>query len=526
MPNYFYTNAAGQKQGPINEQLLKELIAHGIIVQNTSMETDNGYSGVAGVIPGLFDVGPVSPPSSPPASGGTGGARKTSLAPLLIGLVLLAVVLSSVAATVWFLKSPSRSSYANIFEAAREGTVADVKYFVNQGDNINAKDAYGRTPILLAVCCNRDIGVVKYLFEKGANVNVGDYYGRTPLHYAASIHDDAGVLKYLVNKETDVNVEDSDGRTPLHYAAATNENIAVLKYLIEKGADVNAKSNCILHTPLHLAIGFNGNIAVIQFLIKNGANVNDDEGVYTPLHIAANVGGDTLKYILSAGADVNLPAGDDSDSFLNFFRISTATDLAKGEAAAILRAAGGKTYAELTEPSENSDPDPPEDIFEAADKGSVADIERFLKQKISIDVKDSFGRTPLYYAIDFGNPDVAKYLIKKGANIHEKANEGKTSLHFAAKCFNVDVAKDLIKKGAKVHAQTDSGETALHSAAEGSPSIAKYLISVGAEVNTKNNEGETPLDKCRKAEGYMPGYASITSVILLSAGGKYADELD
>lgn len=54
MPNYFYTDANGRKQGPVNEQQLKELSARGIITPQTPVETESGrHKGVAGQIPGL-----------------------------------------------------------------------------------------------------------------------------------------------------------------------------------------------------------------------------------------------------------------------------------------------------------------------------------------------------------------------------------------------------------------------------------------------------------------------------------------
>jgi len=68
MSNYFFTDANGQKQGPVNDQHLKELAAQGIIGPNTPMETDTGYQGTAGQIPGLnFNVPPSAPsPFAPP----------------------------------------------------------------------------------------------------------------------------------------------------------------------------------------------------------------------------------------------------------------------------------------------------------------------------------------------------------------------------------------------------------------------------------------------------------------------------
>ena len=65
MPNYFYADANGQKQGPVTEHELQELADQEIINPNTRLITDSGHKGLAGQIPGLkFN-------HSTPFSGGT-----------------------------------------------------------------------------------------------------------------------------------------------------------------------------------------------------------------------------------------------------------------------------------------------------------------------------------------------------------------------------------------------------------------------------------------------------------------------
>jgi len=68
MPNYFYTDASGQRQGPINDQLLRVLVAQKTILPTTSLETAGGHKGVAGQIPGLFPATPAGPIPAPPTS--------------------------------------------------------------------------------------------------------------------------------------------------------------------------------------------------------------------------------------------------------------------------------------------------------------------------------------------------------------------------------------------------------------------------------------------------------------------------
>ena len=64
MPNYFYADANGQKQGPVDEQQLQELIDQGIINPNTRLVTDTGHKGLAGQIPGLKFISTAPSPAT------------------------------------------------------------------------------------------------------------------------------------------------------------------------------------------------------------------------------------------------------------------------------------------------------------------------------------------------------------------------------------------------------------------------------------------------------------------------------
>lgn len=63
MPNWFYNDAAGTKQGPINDAQLRALCQSGIITPQTDLETEGGHRGKAGQVRGLFSAS--APPSYP-----------------------------------------------------------------------------------------------------------------------------------------------------------------------------------------------------------------------------------------------------------------------------------------------------------------------------------------------------------------------------------------------------------------------------------------------------------------------------
>jgi len=62
MPNYFYTDANGNKQGPLTAEQLQTMAKRGTITPDTLLETDTGHKGTAGQIPGLnFNTAEPSP---------------------------------------------------------------------------------------------------------------------------------------------------------------------------------------------------------------------------------------------------------------------------------------------------------------------------------------------------------------------------------------------------------------------------------------------------------------------------------
>jgi TM2 domain-containing membrane protein YozV len=65
MPNFIYTGANGQQQGPYSLEELQELANQGIITPNTQLQTETGHKGLARQIPGLtFNTTAPHPPTN------------------------------------------------------------------------------------------------------------------------------------------------------------------------------------------------------------------------------------------------------------------------------------------------------------------------------------------------------------------------------------------------------------------------------------------------------------------------------
>jgi len=199
-------------------------------------------------------------------------------------------------------------SFTDIFAAAQEGTVDDVKSFIDKGVDVNTKDKYGQTPLHIAVG-RENIEIVKFLVSEGkANVNVKEVDGKTPLHLAATYNDNIEVVKFLIDNGADVNAKNNGGYTPLH-SAVGGKNVELVRYLVLEGkADVEARDG---HggTPLHTAVRNGQSSEIIKFLVSEvKANVNaKDEDSSTPLHsVAMKQNIEFAKILISSGrADVN-----------------------------------------------------------------------------------------------------------------------------------------------------------------------------------------------------------------------------
>jgi Ankyrin repeats (3 copies)/Ankyrin repeats (many copies) len=127
--------------------------------------------------------------------------------------------------------------------------------------------------------------------------------------------------------------------------------------------------------------------------------------------------------------------------------------------------------------------------------GLTGVITALLKNRQYPDVKDSWGRTPLWRAAENGHEVVVKLLLEKGAELESKDSEyGRTPLSRAAENGDEAVVKLLLEKGAELESKDKYGQTPLSWAAEnGHGAVVKLLLEKGAELEPKDKYGQTPL---------------------------------
>ncbi|XP_046674930.1 ankyrin repeat domain-containing protein 65-like [Homalodisca vitripennis] len=189
----------------------------------------------------------------------------------------------------------------------------EMEALLNQGQDINAQDEYGRTLLDKAVWRGSE-PAVDLLLERGADVNICNNRGRSPLHLAVyrnnatifgKLFDKGGNLN-LVNKlkspleliikrrclkmiETLIDkefvFENEVHDFPLLHYFVYIHYVSGVEVLLKKGAYLNCKDKRG-KSPLHIAI-CRQYIDITQILLNKGAvvDIGDNEGE-TPLHCA------------------------------------------------------------------------------------------------------------------------------------------------------------------------------------------------------------------------------------------------
>lgn len=160
------------------------------------------------------------------------------------------------------------------------------------------KPATAESPLAKAVI-RGDLEKIRMLLDQGAEVDASDALGRTPLHMAA-FYGRPRTTELLLAQHADLNSTDRVGMTPLH-AAVLGGSLAEVDLLLGKGANLHAASDTAL-TPLHLAAA-TGQTAIVKLLLQRGADARKtDKDGKTPQDFAARNEHPKTLALFTAGA--------------------------------------------------------------------------------------------------------------------------------------------------------------------------------------------------------------------------------
>lgn len=77
-----------------------------------------------------------------------------------------------------------------------------------------------------------------------------------------------------------------------------------------------------------------------------------------------------------------------------------------------------------------------------------------------MDLRDDGQCTPLHFAADRGQLEVATLLIQRGAQVNAQDIDGQTPLHYAALCEHEAMCRLLVAHGADAGLQDEGGDSA------------------------------------------------------------------
>jgi len=125
-------------------------------------------------------------------------------------------------------------THMSLADAASDGNLAFVEKNVEADADINQRDSYGYTPLMIATYHNNH-HVVDYLLERGADVNLQGKDGRTAI-ILATCNMNTKIIKSLLKYNPDVSIMDKDSYTALDHA--NNLNLKTISNILKNYKNV------------------------------------------------------------------------------------------------------------------------------------------------------------------------------------------------------------------------------------------------------------------------------------------------
>lgn len=115
----------------------------------------------------------------------------------------------------------SKPPGVSLYIAALQGNIDAIRQHINANSDLNKKDAYGSTPLIIAITFGKT-EVAEALIDAGADMKITNNEGATPLHIAAFFCR-TEIVNSLLEKGADKNAVNKFGRTALESVAAPFE---------------------------------------------------------------------------------------------------------------------------------------------------------------------------------------------------------------------------------------------------------------------------------------------------------------
>ena len=318
------------------------------------------------------------------------------------------------------------------------------------------------------------------------------------LHSIVLKGDKLALFSLLSDPNVDVNEKDKGGRTALHlaimnyYNSRNVDNDHIVETLLERGADIECKDKVLQWRPLQFAMEVRAwfvvdklleksaksyDLTLIQNCIKevlSNPDSKDCDVFYSALNAALEKGYIyLLKFIMENGIEVNFSVSDE----YNYRSPMLYTAAKHGQVALMKFLVEHGANVNLTGGEYGRTP-----LIQAVASGHFEAVRLLIENKADINAQDRDGQTALFLAACGINDDIVNLLLYNSANT-EIAGGGysRTPLMWAVTWGNLPIVKLLITHGASVNASNKYGESPLRLAyVNNKPDIIELLKQNGA----------------------------------------------
>lgn len=450
-------------------------------------------------------------------------AIKVSIIVAAIIIILLAAASISVGLYIYFKNQYIISRQADeyrvydefVYKKKNDRLIKEM--ILVTGQNINDTDETGKGALHKAILSD-NMKALKFLIENDADVNTFDSEGISPLLLAIKKENIPAVKLLLEKGKADMYDEDGNGINRPIYEAIKKENIKIIKEFINNSFDVN-KNYSYEPSAITYAVIYSTNDSklreTINILIEKGADINevytneDGEKTTSIYWAVVNSKPEIVSFLIEKGAKVQ-NAGE-IESFGNILSVSSGNFLIFQEKEEylenpIIEEKDKINSALITETLlkngatnliDSKDKNGYNPVATSSIYGFNDTVKKLVEYKANINIQDKNGLTPLIYAIEQDNKELANFLIENGADLNMAEKEyDRTPIFFSIENKNTNITEILISKGANVNAVDKNGVTPLNIAIkeDGNIDIIKLLVKNKADLNILTEEGDSLIE--------------------------------
>lgn len=260
-----------------------------------------------------------------------------------------------------------------------------VSLILSQKLNINQRDFYGDTPLMLFVKSNSKF--LNKLIEKGADVNIRNCENELAIQKAIE-NKSIESVNLLIKAKSDLNTQVSKGKTPLNVAVQLKD-LEIVRALLENGADPNYK-DAKLRNSLHVAFNFSDS--------------------------SANASFDVESLLLLFKADINaVDCRNRCPLHYSFVKIGNYLDMAQIDPIESVSSACALQEIQL----DIQDQWKKTPLHYAAQRGALTSSMFMLNKGADLEIEDIDGNTPLAISIKEGHANYSVMLVQQKANVNK-----------------------------------------------------------------------------------------------------------